>query len=192
MYFFLFVVVQVWYTISLSPRIFSSSGSGGVYSFDGRLLQLQSNPIDVFSIVNNSIGQIQNNSLNFSHSNASKYVSDLNRATRRDGNFSVLQLNTQGQCSSIDELRQIVFDGQPDVVGLCKTFLNSNNEMLLDISGYKMERLNRRRMAKGGLVLYISDVILYFVRSDLSWNDEGVFESQFIEKKLQNKVLIKW
>ena len=110
--------------------IFSSPGSGDVYSLDGRLLQLQSNPIYVLSIVNNSIGQIQNNSLNFSHSNASKYVSDLNWATRRDDNFSVLQLNTQGICSLIDELRQIV--------GFCETLLNSNKEMLLDVPCYKI------------------------------------------------------
>jgi len=38
--------------------------------------------------------------------------------------------------------------------------------------------------------MYISDVLLYFVRSDLSRNDEGVFGSPFIEIKLQNKVLI--
>ena len=169
---------------------FSNSGSGDFYSLDGRLLQLQRNPLDVLSIINNSIGQIKRNSLNTSQSINSKYVSDLKWATRRDDHFSVLQLNTQGLCSSIDQLRQIVFDGRPDVIGLCETFLNSSNEMLLDIPGYKMERLNRRRMAKGGLVMYISDIFPYTVRSDLSRNDEGVFESQFIEIKLKNKVLI--
>ena len=154
---------------------FSNSGSGDFYSLDERLLQLQRNPLDVFSIINNSIGQIKRNSLNTSQSINSKYVSDLKWATRRDDHFSVLQLNTQGLCSSIDQLRQIVFDGRPDVIGLCETFLNSSNEMLLDIPGYKMERLNRRRMAKG--VKYISNVLPYTVRSDLSRNDEGAFES---------------
>jgi hypothetical protein len=38
---------------------FSNSGSGDFYSLDGRLLQLQRNPIDVFSIINNSIGQFK-------------------------------------------------------------------------------------------------------------------------------------
>ena len=142
---------------------------------------MQSNPIDVLSIVNNSVGQIQNNSLSFSHSNTSKYVSDLKWAARRDDNFSVLQFNTQRLCSSTDQLRQIVSDGQPGVVGLCETFLNSNNEMLLDIPVYKMERINHRRMTKGGLVLYISNVIPYFVRSDLSRNDEGFFNPSLLK-----------
>ena len=90
----------------------------------------------------------------------------------------------------IDQLRQIVFDWKPDVIGLCETFLNSSNEMLSDIPGYETERLNRRRVAKGGVVMYFSYVLPYYVQSDLSKKDEGVFESQLIGIKLQNKILI--
>jgi hypothetical protein len=41
------------------------------------------------------------------------------------GNYSLtaFKFNIQGLSSSIDNLRQIVSDGQPDVVGLCETFL---------------------------------------------------------------------
>ena len=63
---------------------------------------MQTNPIDVLSIANKSIGQIHNNSINFSHSISSKYVFGLKWATRQDDNFSVLQLDTQGLGSSIN------------------------------------------------------------------------------------------
>ena len=169
---------------------FSNSGSGDVCSLDRRLLQLQSNPIDVLSIVNKSVGQDKRNFVNFSPSVSSKYVSKLKEDSKRDDHFSVLHLNTQGLCSSIDQLRQIVSDGRPDIIGLCETFLDSHNEMLLDIPGYKMERLNRQRLAKGGLALYISDDLPHSVRSDLSRNEEGVFESLFIDIKLHGKDLI--
>ena len=56
----------------------------------------------------------------------------------------------------------------PDVVGIRETFLDSGNEMLLDIYGYKMEHINRCKMGKGGLVIYISSNLYYCLRDDLS------------------------
>ena len=87
----------------------------------------------------------------------------------------------------IDRSRKIVVDGQPGFIGSCDIFLYSNNEMFLDTSGYKVERLNHRRMVKGGLVLNISDELPYSIRSYFTRNEEGVFESQFVDIKLQNK-----
>ena len=80
--------------------------------------------------------------------------------------------------------------GHPDFIGLCETFLDSKNESLLHLPGYKMEYLNRSRMAKGGLAVYVSEYLPYSVRHDLSRNEEGIFESIFIEIKTQAKTLI--
>ena len=57
----------------------------------------------------------------------SKYVSQLNGSASsiRDDIFSVFYLNFQGLWSSFDELKRIVSDGTPDVIGLCETFLDS-------------------------------------------------------------------
>ena len=52
-----------------------------------------------------------------------------------------------------------------------------------------MERLNRKQMARGGLVLYIADRLVYNARSDSSRNEEGIFESLFIEIKSMRKYL---
>ena len=45
-------------------------------------------------------------------------------------------------------------------------------------------------MPKGGLAVYVLEYLLYSVRNDLSRNEEGTFESIFIEIKTQAKTLI--
>ena len=122
----------------------------------------------------------------------SEYVSQLNgsASSKRDDIFSVFHLNIQGLCSSFDELKRVVSVGTPDVIGLCETFLDSKKDILLDIPGYRMERLNRKQMARGGIMLYIADRLAYNVRNDLCKNEEGIFESLFIEIKSMLKCLV--
>ena len=133
-----------------------ADSSSGEFIFLGeRLLQLQNNPIDVLSLVNNATG-----------------------------------LNVQGLCSSFDELRQIVRSAHPDFIGLCETFLGSRTESLLHLPGYKTEYLNRSKMAKVGLVVYVSEYFPYFVRHDLSITEEGIFESVSVKIKTRSKPLI--
>ena len=81
--------------------------------------------------------------------------------------FFCASANVQGLYSSFDEVKQMVHSGQPDFIGLCGTFLNSKTESLLHLFGYKMEYLNRSKMAKGGLVAYILEYHKYSVRHDL-------------------------
>ena len=175
----------------MSKSTISVSGQAGINSLGDRLLDLQNNPLDIENIINNSIGSRNqmNNDSNLAFK--SKYVSQLNgsASSKRDDIFSVFHLNIQGLCSSFDELKRIVSDGTPDVIGLCETFLDSKKDILLDIPGYRMERLNRKQMARGGLMLYIADRLAYNVRNDLSRNEEGIFESLFIEIKSMRKYL---
>ena len=169
-----------------------SSGQAGINSLGDRLLDLQNNPLDIENIINNSI-ENRNQMNNDSNSVfKSKYVSQLNgsASSKRDDIFSVFHLNIQGLCSSFDELKRIVSDGTPDAIGLCETFLDSKKDILLDIPGYRTERLNSKQMARGGLMLYIANHLAYNVRNDLSRNDEGIFESLFIEINLMRKYLV--
>ena len=92
--------------------------------------------------------------------------------------------------SSFDVLKRIVSDGTPGVIGLCETFLDSKNDILLDIPGYRMERQNKKQMARGGLMLYIADRLAYNVRNNLRRNKEGIFASLFIEIKSMPKYLV--
>ena len=52
-----------------------------------------------------------------------------------------------------------------------------------------MERLNRKQMARDGLVLYFADCLAYNVRSDLSRSEEGIYVFLFIEIKSMRKYL---
>ena len=137
------------------------------------------------NIINNSIGSRNRKNNDCNSAYISRYVSQLNgsASSKRDDIFSEFHLNIQGLCSSFDELKRIISGGTPDVIGLHETFLDSKKDILLDIPGYWIERLNRKQMARGGLVLYIADRLAYNVRSDLSRNEEGIFESLFIDIK---------
>jgi len=101
-----------------------------------RLLDLQNNPLGIENIINNSIGS--RNQMNNDSNSAfkSEYVLQLNgsASSKRDDIFSVFHLNIQGLCSSFDELKRIISDGTPDVIGLCETFLDSKKDILLDIT----------------------------------------------------------
>ena len=170
----------------------SFSDQGDVNSLGERFVELQNNPLDIESIINNSVGSRNRNYNDPKSVIESKYVSQLSgsASSKQDGIFSVLHLNIQGLCSSFDELKRIVSGGTPDVIGLCETFLDSKKDMLLDIQRFRMERMNRKQMAKGGLALYIADHLVYNFRSDLSRNEEGIFESLFIEIKSGCKNLV--
>ena len=110
-------------------------------------------------------------------------------SSKRDGIFSVLHINIQGLCSSFDKLKLILSGGTADVIGLFVSFLDSKKDILLDIPGYRMERLKRKQTPRGGLVLYIADRLIYNVQSDMSRNEEGIFESLFIVIKSMRKYL---
>jgi hypothetical protein len=102
-----------------------------------RFLELQNNSLDIESVINNFVGSRNQKNNDPSLANKSKYVLQLNgsASSKRNGIFSVLRLNILGLCSSFDELKQIVSGGNPDIIGLCETFLDSNKDMLLDIPG---------------------------------------------------------
>ena len=130
----------------MSKSMISIGDQGGINSLGERLIELQNNPLDIENIINNSIGSRNLKNIDSNSANKSKYVSHLNgsASSTRDGIFSVLHLNIQGLCSSFDELALIVSGGTPDVIGLCETFLDSKKNILLDIPGYRMERLNMK------------------------------------------------
>ena len=122
----------------------SFGDQGDVNSLGERFVELQNNPLDIESIINNSVGSRNRNYNDPKSVIESKYVSQLSgsASSKQDGIFSVLHLNIQGLCSSFDELKRIVSGGTPDVIGLCETFLDSKKDMLLDIQRFRMERMN--------------------------------------------------
>ena len=91
-----------------------------------------------------------------------------------------MHLNIQGLNSSFDDIHLLCRDSCPAIIGLCETFLNENNQVLLDIPGYMSIFLNRKMGKKGGLGFYIQYNFQAVLRHDLCINNEKIFESLFI------------
>ena len=53
-------------------------------------------------------------------------------------NFSVLHLNIQGLPSSRNNLKFLIDNSSPQIIGIFETFLHRGNNMLLDISRYNL------------------------------------------------------
>ena len=49
-------------------------------------------------------------------------------------NFSVLHLNIPGLCSSLNDLKPLIDNSSPQIIGLCETFPHKGNDMFLDNS----------------------------------------------------------
>ena len=176
----------------MSKSIISVSGQVGINSLGECLLELQNNFFDTENIINSTIESRNQKNNDSDLAFKSKYVSQLSgsASSKRDDVFSVFHFNIQGLGLSFDKLKRIVSGGTPDVIGLCETFLDSKKDILLDIPGYRMETLNRKQMARGGLVLYIAGRLAYNIRCNLSRNEKGIFESLFIEIKSMRMYLV--
>ena len=102
-------------------------------------------------------------------------------------NFSVLHLNIQGLCSSLNKSKSLIAHSTPQAIRLCEIFLHKSNDMAFDISGYSLEFVNRLERKKGGLAFYIADYLDYTLRSDLCKHLDGIFECIFIEILINDK-----
>jgi len=96
-----------------------------------------------------------------------------------------MHLNIHYLHPKLDELRHLIqMQRNPDVVGICETFLNntySDSEFYLN--GYKMYRKDRQSLG-GGIVLYVNDKFSCVRRNDLEQSD---IESMWLDIKIPNQ-----
>ena len=84
----------------------------------------------------------------------------------------VVSLNAQHVLPKFDEVKIILNESNVDIFGLCETFLDdktSNNN--LSISGYNMERKDRKIKKGGGILVYLKDSLTYSRRYDMENDD---------------------
>ena len=134
-------------------------------------------------IINNPVGKAPNTSFdeNFVNIIDSVFVEELRfwGSGARWGNvFPVVHLNIQGLNSSFDYIQLLCRDSCPAIIGLCETFLNENNQVLLDIPGYMSIFLNLKVGKKGGLGFYIKN------------NFQAGFSGFYIPINAKKKVII--
>lgn len=94
-------------------------------------------------------------------------------------NIRSLEAHFTDFCMLLDMLKQR--GTELDIILLCETFCNKFNYNKFALDGFKHEPLYRKKMSKGGVSIFIRDTIEYKLRKDLSFFDEGIFESIFIE-----------
>ena len=77
-----------------------------------------------------------------------------------------------------------------DFLLLCETFLTDYNCMLFNLPGYSRVEYHRKNSRGGGVAIYIKNCYDYKIRKDLSYYEEGIFESIFIETTLNHKQVL--
>ena len=108
--------------------------------------------------------------------------------------YKVLHFNIRGLASHFDEFKLMIEDCRTrgiifDFILLCETFLNEHNECNYKLPGYAIEPVSRKKMQRGGVCVYIKSNIEYRVRDDLSYFNEGVYESILLELIKDNIVV---
>jgi len=102
-----------------------------------RLEQLEKSFLNLEEIFDRVISNETDYSL-FSSSKfpRTKYTQIINMAQGcSKSQLSVIQLNCQGLCLSLTDVMTMCRQVQPDILGLCETFLTRKNDSLLDIPG---------------------------------------------------------
>ena len=113
------------------------------------------------------------------HPNPGPYTSNVqvintkSYRTIHANNFVTLSWNCNSLRGKIDELRSIVVDINPEVIGLCETKLNSAvPNKLIQIDGYRCLRHDRpASTAGGGCMIYVKDNIICRRRHSLELDD---------------------
>ena len=121
-----------------------------------RLKQLENYFLDLEKIFDEKISNEDDLPLSIEiNFTRSKYV-DLIDLTKghSESQFSVLQLNCKGFCSSFMELTSMCHQLQPKITGLCETFLTGQTDSLLDIPGYTSNFQHRKEAHRGGFGYY--------------------------------------
>ena len=97
------------------------------------------------------------------------YVDPDNTGKIKPGknNLSIMQINTRGLLNKIDRLREIINHSQPDIILLCKTWLNDRTTDLIEIKGYKLISKNRTDRIGGGVAKLTKKELRSHSRDDL-------------------------
>jgi len=97
--------------------------------------------------------------------------------------LKVIHFNIRSLPDKFDQLKILLTNTNinPDIILLCETFLNTNNETLYQLPDYQFISACRKNKTCGGVGMYIHNNIVYKLRPDLAPHNEGSFETIFIE-----------
>ena len=101
----------------------------------------------------------------------------------------ISNLNVCHLLPKLDEIHLLLHERRSvDILSLCETFLNENvQNSTLDVDGFTIERKDRQGKLGGGILIYISNTIIYKRRYDL---ENTNIEAIWIEICLPNSTPI--
>ena len=105
-----------------------------------------------------------------------------------DENFSILNLNIRSCQKNFDKIKECLKEIEHyfTIIGVSETHLKEKPTQYYDLPGYNFEYTNRVDRGKGGVVMYVSQLINYKVRKDLNKTTPN-FEYCFIEIDRNNQ-----
>jgi len=100
--------------------------------------------------------------------------------------YKVLHINIQSLSSSFDRLTTMLteLEGKGilfDFILLCETWLNEINAKSYNLPGYKYVYKNRSKQPRGGVGIYVKDIYNFTLIEEISFFEEGLYESIFIK-----------
>ena len=106
--------------------------------------------------------------------------------SHQDFKYKAVHLNIRSLPSNFDKLNLLVNNFSEnkcelDFIFICETFLSDLNSSLFNINGYKKVEKHRQNSRGGGVALYVNDKYDFKIREDLSFFEESLFESIFVE-----------
>ena len=110
---------------------------------------------------------------------------DIPKLKKSLNDLRVVQLNTRGIKSKLDELDMLISDlKQPDVMILSETWLKEGEEKLINMKGYTFKGVPRVRKKGGGVGFLVKEDLVYHALTELNnSNIDPTFEHYYIELK---------
>ena len=105
--------------------------------------------------------------------------------------YTSIHLNIQSLPAKFERLKLLISELHEqtielDFILICETFLTDNTAQQFNIPGYNLVYKNRPNTARGGVAIYTKSKYNIAMRDDLAIFHRGIFESIFIEVKLNN------
>ena len=141
------------------------------------------NPLSPFDPDNNFFCTLNNfDSLNSKYYNDVEFNLMWDKLNCVPQTMSLLHLNLRSAPKNLSNLENYLSLLSPkfQLIGLTETWLKTHNKDLYNLCGYKHESKIRDDKMGGGVSLFISELLNYVVREDLSLNNP-IFESVFVK-----------
>ena len=119
---------------------------------------------------------------------------DLEHTLGYEDELNIVQLNIRGLISKQTSLIQETVSKNPnkkiDIFILCETWLNENNNCMINVPNYPYIGNYRRNKKEGGVGILIHNTLSYKDRKDLELSHTSDLESIFVETKTKQGSLI--